>query len=254
VDNSARLLPTERRPGRPVGANSAETRARILRAARDVISERGYEAANFQVIAQRAGLSRPTMHYYFQTRTQIYETLLHEAHSVVADCIADARRKNTLLKQLSTFVAAARRLDFAEGSMLRFIITSRLESHRHPGLRASSTPVVDAVSEFYESMVADAVGRGEIPDDVDAAAVVNMLSSMFWGMGFFAGFVHETDEVLEIAKQLHRLFVSGLLNRPVSSRSLTVDPHAPADVVAASPRPGSMVCRETPDSSRAIRQ
>jgi AcrR family transcriptional regulator len=33
------------------------------RAAREVINERGYEAANFQAIASRAGLSRPTMHY-----------------------------------------------------------------------------------------------------------------------------------------------------------------------------------------------
>jgi AcrR family transcriptional regulator len=235
VDNNARLLPTVRGRGRPVGANSAETRARILCAASEVISERGYEAANFQIISQRAGLSRPTMHYYFHTREQIYESLLREAHSVVADCIAEARLKNTLLKQLSTFVTAARRLDFAQGSMLRFIITSRLESHRHPRLRAFSTPVVDAVSEFYESMVADAVRRGEIADDVDATAVVNMLASMFWGMGFFAGFVHEADEVVGIAKQLQRFLVSGLLDGPVSMRSVTIDPHAPGAVAGAWP-------------------
>jgi hypothetical protein len=105
--------------------------------------------------------------------------------------------------------------------MLRFIITSRLESHRHPRLRACSTPVVDAVSEFYESMVADAVRRGEIPDGVDATAVVNMLASMFWGMGFFAGFVHKADEVMEIAKQLQRFLAIGLPDGPVGIRSLT---------------------------------
>jgi len=44
--------PAGRGRGRPVGADSAETRARILRAAREVINERGYEAANFQAIAQ----------------------------------------------------------------------------------------------------------------------------------------------------------------------------------------------------------
>ena len=54
-----------------MGADSAETRSRILRPARDVINEHGYEAANFQAIASRAGLSRPTMHYYFHTREAI---------------------------------------------------------------------------------------------------------------------------------------------------------------------------------------
>jgi hypothetical protein len=65
------------------------------------------------------------------------------------------------------------------------------------------------------------VRRGEIPDDVDATAVVNMLTSMFWGMGFFAGFVHEADETMGIAKQLKRFMVSGLLDGPVGIRSLT---------------------------------
>jgi len=76
-----------------VGADSAETRARILRAAREVITERGYEAANFQAIASRAGLSRPTMHYYFHTREDIHECLVAEAYSIVADCIAQAKTR-----------------------------------------------------------------------------------------------------------------------------------------------------------------
>jgi len=95
--------------GRPIGADSAETRARILRAAREVINERGYEAANFQAIASRAGLSRPTMHYYFHTREEIYDCLIAEAYSIVADCIAQAKSQDTLLNKLSTFVTAADR-------------------------------------------------------------------------------------------------------------------------------------------------
>jgi AcrR family transcriptional regulator len=213
VESRARLLSAGRGPGRPVGADSAETRARILRAARELISERGHEAANFQAIAQRAGLSRPTMHYYFSTKEQIYEVLLAEAHSIVTNCIAEARRKNTLLEQLSAFVA---RLDFADGSMLRFMITSGLESRRLPGLSTGGTPVAEAVTAFYESMVADAIRRGEIPDDVDATAVVNMLTAMLWGMGFFYSFVHDADETMAIAKQLHRLLVRGLLDGPPS--------------------------------------
>jgi AcrR family transcriptional regulator len=198
--------------GRPVGGDSAETRAAILRAAREVINQRGYEAATFQAIAQRAGFSRPTMHYYFHTKEQVYACLQQEAYSLVADCIAEARRENTLLKQLSAFIAAAQRSDLADASMMRFFITSRLEMHRNPDLRGSSTPATDAVAAFYEWMVDEAIGRGEIPEDVDAAAVVNMLFAMFWGLGLFAGFARDAESVIGIAKQLHRLFVDGLLD------------------------------------------
>src|ERR1700754_1818434 len=140
--NNADPSPAGRGRGRPVGADSAETRARILRAARDVINDRGYEAANFQAIASRAGLSRPTMHYYFHTREEIYDCLVAEAYSIVADCIAQAKREDTLLKQMSSFVSAAYESGFADRSMMRFSVTARLEFHRSPSLRENPGPVI----------------------------------------------------------------------------------------------------------------
>jgi AcrR family transcriptional regulator len=207
-------MQTGRGRGRPVGSDSAETRASILRAAREVIIERGYEAATFQAIAQRAGFSRPTMHYYFHTKDQIYASLLHEAYSLVSECIAMARKEDTLLKQLSAFVAAAQRCELADLSMMRFIIASRVELHRHPDLRGGHPPATEAVVEFYRWMVDDAMRRGEIPRDIDTAAVVDMLFAMFWGMGFFVGFVHARDTISGIAKQLRKLLVHGLLESP----------------------------------------
>jgi len=211
-----------------VGADSAETRARILRAAREVITERGYEAANFQAIASRAGLSRPTMHYYFHTREDIHECLVSEAYSIVADCIAQAKREDTLLTQLSTFVAATHGSELADRSMLQFVITARLEFHRSPSLRGSPGPVVSAIQEFYGSMVEDAIARGEIPEDTDPAAVVNMLLAMFLGMGFYAGFLVDSNNMPVIAKQLHQLMTHGLLDRRDTGPPLTITTPAPA--------------------------
>lgn len=208
--------------GRPTGTDSAETRASILRAARHVVNERGYEAATFQVIAQRAGFSRPTMHYYFDTKEQIYDELAQEAYSFVADCIAAGKRERGLLKQLAAFVTAARRSDAPDGSITRFIIASRLELHRNPSMRDGGSPLADAVSGFYRWMVEDGVRRGEIPDGADAGAVADMLSAMCWGMGFFAGFVHSPGDTDKIAKQLLRLLTGGLLDGAPPRRPRTV--------------------------------
>jgi len=213
-----------------VGADSAETRSRILRAARDVIDERGYEAANVQAIASRAGLSRPTMRYYFHTREDIHECLVAEAYSIVADCIAQAKREDTLLKQLSTFVTATHGSGFADRSMLQFIIAARLEFHRSPSLRGGPGPVVSAVPEFYGSMVEDAIARGEIPEHTDPEAVVNMLLAMFLGMGFYAGFIVDSNNMPVIAKQLHQLMTHGLLDLPKASAPPTITPPVPVAV------------------------
>ena len=236
--------------GRPVGSDSAETRAAILRAAREVINERGYEAATFQAIALRAGFSRPTMHYYFQTKEEIYENLQQEAYSIVADCIASARREDGLLRQLTAFVAAARRADAPDGSLMRFIVASRFEQHRCPSLRGSATPASEAVAEFYAWAVGEAIATGELPADADAPAVVNMLYAMFWGMGFFAGFVHSPADLADIAKQLNRMFRKGLLNSPGAAASSAVGSSVVSPslaVVADPPRDG-----QAPDSPRHL--
>jgi AcrR family transcriptional regulator len=200
-----------RRPGRPAGADSAETRARILRAARDVINERGYHAATFQSISRRAGLSRPTMHYYFDNREQVFAALQQEAYSAVAECIAGARRQPTLLTQLAGFATALRRLERLDKSMLRFVVASRLEMQRSPEVRQRGPAAADAITEFYRQVVTDAVERGEIPPDTDVTAVADMLFAMFWGMGFSVSFMHAPDDFRQIAKQVERLFVEGLL-------------------------------------------
>jgi AcrR family transcriptional regulator len=215
-----------------VGADSAETRARILCAAREVINERGYEAANFQAIASRAGLSRPTMHYYFHSREEIYDVLVAEAYSVVADCIAQGKREATLLNQLSAFVAAAYRSGFADRSMMQFTITARLESHRSPSLRENPGPVVVAVQAFYAAIVEEGIARGEIPADTDAEAVVRMLLAMFLGMGFFAGFIADRNDMAVIAKQLQQLMAYGLLGQLQTGPSLTIAPPMAVAVAA----------------------
>lgn len=202
-----------------MGSDSAETRASILRAARAVINERGYEAATFKAIAVRAGISRPTMHYYFATKEDLYDCLQREAFAMVSASITAAKGRNTLMEQLTAFFTAAGELDPSDGSMMRFVIASRLEQHRHPGLRGNVTPVAEAVAGFYAWLVDEAIHRAKIPADADAAAVVNMLAAMFWGMGFFGRFVHGSEPAVAVAKQLNQLLRKGLLQ---PSQSLPV--------------------------------
>jgi hypothetical protein len=83
---------------------------------------------------------------------------------------------------------------------------------------------------FYTSMIDDAIARGEIPAHADTAAIVNMLLAMFLGMGFYAGFIVGGADSTMIAKQLYKLMVRGLLDRPKTTRSITVYSHAPASV------------------------
>jgi AcrR family transcriptional regulator len=60
-----------RRPGRPRGAKSGDTRARILVAATEEFGERGYEAASMRAIARRAGVDPALVHHYFADKQSL---------------------------------------------------------------------------------------------------------------------------------------------------------------------------------------
>jgi AcrR family transcriptional regulator len=200
-------LPVRRR-GRPVGSDSAETRNRILNAARQVIIERGYHAATFQAIALAAGLSRPTLHYYFPSREAIYATLVADTAGVMSDCIGEARRKDTLLEQLTALVEAMHQADFRDRTQSAFLVSARLEATRNPELQVGTG---GALHEFLESLLVEAKSRGELAADTVVTPIADMLTAMLWGMGFHAGFVAEQAAMGLITKQLGRLLSHGLL-------------------------------------------
>lgn len=153
----AQSLPPPRRRGRPVGSDSAETRSAILRAARQVIIERGYHAATFQAIAVAAGLSRPSVHDYFSSREEIYGTLMADAACVMADCIGEAKRKDTLLDQLAALGAAMHEADIGDRHQIAFLVSARLEATRNPELLADTGAVL---RDFLESLLTEAESGG----------------------------------------------------------------------------------------------
>jgi AcrR family transcriptional regulator len=206
----AKSLPVvRRRRGRPTGSDSAETRNRILRAARQVISERGYHAATFQAIAAAADLSRPTLHYYFDSREQIYAVLVDEAGDVMTECIDAARRKDTLIEQLAALVSGILEVDRLDRSRLAFLVSARLESTRNPALKL---PASSALLSFLESSLSDAQSRGELAADTFVTPIADMLHAMLWGVGLHAGFMDGQAGLGSITKQLTRLLSHGLLN------------------------------------------
>lgn len=203
-----------------MGADSETTRRSILVAARDVIAERGYQAATFQQIALRAGVSRPTLHYYFGSREQIYEVLLAEVHHIMAGCVADAQQEVGLRNQLASFLESLRRWSREDSETLRFLVAARLEHHRGLHRAPAAERIFAAVHAFYDSVVLEAIRRGQLPPDIDAAAVADMLAGLFWGAGFHAGFLRGATadgDASGVARQLLSLFESGLLESPVAA-------------------------------------
>ncbi|ARG69790.1 TetR family transcriptional regulator [Mycobacterium kansasii] len=200
-----------RGPGRPPATKSDETRRRIVSAARQVFSERGYDGATFQAIAVRADLTRPAINHYFASKRVLYREVVDQTNELVVTAgIERARRETTLLRRLAAFITVAMEADEKNPSTAAFLATAVLESQRHPELGRSENDPVAGSRKFLIGAVHDAVERGELTAGIQVAPLAEALLLVLCGVGFYAGFVGSYREMADIIAALRQLMAGTL--------------------------------------------
>ncbi|MBV9313061.1 MAG: TetR/AcrR family transcriptional regulator [Pseudonocardia sp.] len=195
-----------KRRGRPPLSEGPSARERILRSARELFNEFGYQKTSFTEIAERAGLTRPAVNHHFRTKEALYAALFDSAkESVVSSGIKNAAAAGSLSARLSAFLEAATQVDSRDRSYARFIAASLLDASRHPELRERACGQLDDVRGFIEQALHAAVDSGEIRADIDVPAVTEMLIAVMWGMGLYAGFVGTHEQLEAVVAQFERL-------------------------------------------------
>src|SRR4030042_482978 len=75
----------------------------ILHAAGDVFLEKGLSGARMQAIADRAGINKTLLHYYFRTKKNIYARILDKVFaaffSQIEEAFGSGRSLATVLRQ-----------------------------------------------------------------------------------------------------------------------------------------------------------
>jgi TetR/AcrR family transcriptional repressor of uid operon len=207
-----------RGPGRPPAAKADETRKRIVRAARQVFSERGYDGATFQAIAMRADLTRPAINHYFASKRLLYTEVADRTNDlVVLAGIERSRHETTLMARMAAFITVAMEVDSQNPSSAAFLATAVLESQRHPELRRDENDAVRITRDWLTRAVREAVDSGELDSGIDTDSLAEALLLMLCGVGFYAGFVGTYQEVENIIDTLRRL-IGGRLWSPESHR------------------------------------
>lgn len=71
---------------------STGNREIILEHALALFSERGYEAVSVQELVNAAGVTKPTLYYYFGSKTGVYEAILERHYARLDSALAAAAR------------------------------------------------------------------------------------------------------------------------------------------------------------------
>ena len=201
---------TRRGPGRPPAAKSAETRGRILRAAREVFSELGYDGATFQEIALRAGLTRPAINHYFPSKLTLYRHVVEQTNeAVMGPAIEAAREETTFDGRMNAFVRSAVGAQNRDPSVAAFLVTSVMEGQRHPQLNKDGNGALEWARDFTSWVIGDGVAAGDLPAGINLEVTSEMLISMLLGLAMYAGFVGTPEQLVEVSDQFLGMVAGG---------------------------------------------
>jgi TetR/AcrR family transcriptional regulator len=81
------------------------TEQKILQAAREIFMEKGMDGARMQDIADRAGMNKALLHYYFRNKEKLFETVFTEAAtSFLSKVVIITTTESSVFTKIEQFV------------------------------------------------------------------------------------------------------------------------------------------------------
>ena len=204
----------KRRAGRPVAAESAETRERILRAARRCFAEKGYARTRNQEIAAAAGVTPPALYHYFDAKAELYSAAHdHGLETVLAAYRAAVARHERCVDQLCAVLEETLPLNRAHPGLAEFLALAPLEARRHPELEEPIHRGGAEVRALFRSVLEGGVARGELRPDLELDAAVDFLLAATFGVHCVFGPLARPAEHAAVLRAYQDLLRGSLLTR-----------------------------------------
>jgi len=145
------------------------TKAKLVETAKDLFLEKGFDGLKMQELADRAGMNKGLLHYYFKSKESLFKAIFNEAISSLFEGAAEILTSD---KSIEVKLHALIDLYFdkllANPGLPVFIIS---EIHKNPSLEGIAIPLHDVkqiMSKFF----------GTAGDDIEPLKKLNLFLSV----------------------------------------------------------------------------
>ncbi|MDJ0850266.1 MAG: TetR/AcrR family transcriptional regulator [Myxococcota bacterium] len=203
-----------RGPGRPAAADSAETRARILDAARQRFAASGYGRARIQGIAEHAGVTTTAVYHYFDSKAELYGAVYAAGVDVLVNAYreAAAAAAGTVEKLCAVFGANAE-LNRRLPGLAEFLAGAPMEIQRHPELAGTLPERGSEVVAVFHAILDEGLARGELRPEVPREALANLMIAASYGLSWAHGALPAPEEHEAVLAAFQQLLRGQLLPR-----------------------------------------
>jgi len=160
----------------PRGTRAEKTRGAILEAAEALFAERGFDATRLEDIAERVGIRRASIVYYFKDKRELYEAVLDSVFNGLFDVLAEVLgRPDPLPARIEDGVSAWVDYVGQRPTLARFILreVANATAERGAAVRSQTARFADLIrKEVFERPDFDDAKLAKI-DPIHLASVVS---------------------------------------------------------------------------------
>jgi AcrR family transcriptional regulator len=198
------------RIGRPPGATSDATRARILRAARDRFALAGYAGTTNKDIADAAGITAAAIYQYFDSKTALYLATVKDAQAeLVPEFERAIAQESSTRAAFRELLATSARLHARDPSLAAFLSSLPVEMQREPSIAEAMASEPSPVLRVVTRMVDRGVRAGDVARR-DAPRVIAVFLACTMGLSLYAATM-KSEDFLETMEAFLALLEGGLV-------------------------------------------
>jgi AcrR family transcriptional regulator len=178
-----------------------ETKEKLLKAALDIFSKEGYDAATTRSIAKKAGVNESLIHRYFESKSGLFIALKHQfRESVIERFLQTYEPSPTLEEEIAKFLkfrleGTRKHRKFFKMSVSRACLDSKVREDVKSYARMKPPALLERFEGFRR--------KGQIRKDVNLDNMMDVLH----GMAFTISLLTEAFETIE-SEEADRLIKS----------------------------------------------
>lgn len=158
---------------------STDTRTEIIEAAQSEFFTHGYEGARLQKIADQIGVTKAMIHYYFNTKKELFERVYTQStHEIFGELGEIIDQDVPLFKKIEQLIEACLQKSQTHPEVLAFVIT---ESSRKPEwLQPIFAEQVQLELQAFERELEEAASNYQIASVDAGSLLLNIFSLCFY--------------------------------------------------------------------------
>ncbi len=173
------------------------TEKKILEAAKIIFLEKGFDGARMQEIADKAGMNKSLLHYYFRSKEKMFDAIFQEAFQQFIPRVAEIMMTdNPLFKKIEFFIDTYLTMLFNNPHLPGFVLH---EINRNPEKLVNIFKSSGIKPEYLSMAIAKEVEAGNIKPIQPVHLIVNILGMCLFPViakPIIKGFLFNNDDEL----------------------------------------------------------